>query len=420
MPLERFSLENYRCFKHRQEVELGRITVVLGRNNSGKSAAVRALQVLSTGIRTRSPYPLDLEHIDGLVPVFTDLIHGSRPHGRIRVAMGFRDADGQPFGVDAEVQNIADQGLQVVSQVDIHGGAETRSFTWEYSKDDVLGGEGRYESDGESSVLAFQGLVPAATDWEDSVGGISSISDKMRSEFDDIRYLGPFRRVPERFYRIPARRAASVGGQGERALGMLATDVLQGRGELSRQVNGLLERVLPGWRISIDNVGGGMYVPRFSSTEDPEVSVHIDDVGTGVGQVLPILIQRAADRMVPPEKPVIEIVEEPELHLHPSAHAEVADLYVEAARDTRVRFLAETHSETFLLRLRRRVAEGALAPEDLAIYFVEEGEGKAELHRIAVTRSGNVDYWPKGVFSEDFEEARALAVAQAGLGDDAR
>ena len=51
-------------------------------------------------------------------------------------------------------------------------------------------------------------------------------------------------------------------------------------------------------------------------------------------------------------------VEEPELHLHPSAHALVADLFLQAATSdgSRVRFLVETHSETFLLRLRRRIA----------------------------------------------------------------
>ncbi|MFC3999032.1 DUF3696 domain-containing protein [Nocardiopsis sediminis] len=420
MPLERFSLENFRCFKERQEVELGSITVVLGRNNSGKSAVVRALQVLSTGIRTESPYPLDLELVEGLSPTFTDLIHGSAPHGRIHVGMGFRDPEGRAFGIDAEVQNIDDQGIQVVSLLNLHGSTETRRFAWEYSANDVVGDGRRYEFEGTSSVLKFQGLLPTASSWKDSIGGIDSISEKMRLEFDDIRYLGPFRKVPERFYRMPARRAASVGGRGEKALGMLAADALRGRGELTREVNELLGRILPGWRIGIENIGAGMYVPRFYSTQDPEVSVHIDDVGTGVGQVLPILIQRAADRIHPPEGPVIEIVEEPELHLHPSAHAEVADLCVDAARETRVRFLVETHSETFLLRLRRRVAEGHLAPKDLAVYFVEEGEGRATLRRISVTRSGNVDYWPKGVFSEDFEEARALAVAQAGLGDDAR
>ncbi|GAA5008810.1 hypothetical protein GCM10025734_51420 [Kitasatospora paranensis] len=72
MSLERFSLENYRCFREKQEVELGKITVVLGRNNSGKSAVVRALPLLSIGIRGDSPYPLDL-----------DLVQGSTPRSRI-------------------------------------------------------------------------------------------------------------------------------------------------------------------------------------------------------------------------------------------------------------------------------------------------------------------------------------------------
>jgi hypothetical protein len=36
------------------------VTVILGRNNSGKSALVRAPVVFDTGIRTDSPAPLDL------------------------------------------------------------------------------------------------------------------------------------------------------------------------------------------------------------------------------------------------------------------------------------------------------------------------------------------------------------------------
>ena len=63
MALTRFSLENYRCFPDRQEVELGLVTVVLGRNNSGKSALVRAPLVFSTGFDGQPDLPLDLERL---------------------------------------------------------------------------------------------------------------------------------------------------------------------------------------------------------------------------------------------------------------------------------------------------------------------------------------------------------------------
>ncbi|GAA0377222.1 hypothetical protein Acor_30670 [Acrocarpospora corrugata] len=68
MPLVRFSIENYRCFPKAQELELRAITVVLGKNHSGKSALVRAPLVLQTGIRTDSPMPLDLDRLGGVRP----------------------------------------------------------------------------------------------------------------------------------------------------------------------------------------------------------------------------------------------------------------------------------------------------------------------------------------------------------------
>ncbi|MGY3203727.1 putative ATPase [Streptomyces sp. TE5632] len=195
---------------------------------------------------------------------------------------------------------------------------------------------------------------------------------------------------------------------------------MYGRGLIGREVNTLLESILPGWRLEVTDVGSGMYIPKLRSLRDPDLLVHIDDVGTGVVQFLPIVIQRAADRVESPAGPVIEIVEEPELHLHPSAHAAIADLYVDAVQESQVRFLVETHSENFLLRLRRRVAERKLAPEDVKIYFVEQTEGAATLRKIEVDALGNLDYWPRGVFAEDFEEVRALADAQANRINDAR
>ncbi|MCX4747044.1 DUF3696 domain-containing protein [Kitasatospora sp. NBC_01287] len=418
--LERFSLENYRCFRERQEVELGKITVVLGRNNAGKSAVVRALPLLSTGIRGDSPYPLDLDPIQGFTPSFTDLIHGLSPHGRIRMGASFGIEGGTILRATAEVQNIANQGIQLVSSLEISCGSEVTNLSWIPSRDAYSSEKRAYLVDGQERSVGFRGLLPDPADWPDSVGGVREVTRMIRAELDEIRYLGPFRKSPERFFRSPARASGSVGYRGERALGMLATDEMHGRGRIGREVNALLAGLLPGWRLEVTDVGSGMYVPKLRSLRDTDLVVHIDDVGTGVVQFLPIVIQRAADRVEPPAKPVIEIVEEPELHLHPSAHAAIADLYVDAVRDSQVRFLVETHSENFLLRLRRRVAERRLRAEDVKIYFVEQAEGSASLRKIEVDTLGNLDYWPRGVFAEDFEEVRALADAQANRIDDAR
>jgi predicted ATPase len=59
---------------------------------------------------------------------------------------------------------------------------------------------------------------------------------------------------------------------------------------------------------------------------------------------------------VPAQRDTLVIIEQPELHLHPSAQAVLADLFIKKSREG-VRFLVETHSEHILLRLQRRIAE---------------------------------------------------------------
>ncbi|HEV2634289.1 MAG TPA: AAA family ATPase [Actinocrinis sp.] len=59
-------LSNYRCFSDTQKIELKPITLVLGKNNSGKSALVRAPLVWSTGVQPNATVPLDLDLIRDL------------------------------------------------------------------------------------------------------------------------------------------------------------------------------------------------------------------------------------------------------------------------------------------------------------------------------------------------------------------
>jgi predicted ATPase len=217
-------------------------------------------------------------------------------------------------------------------------------------------------------------------------------------------------------YRLPARMPAGVGTSGEYAVGILASDVARRRGQLVRQINEGLADQISGWELDVVE-WGAMFSVVIKSRHDTSLSVNLADAGTGIAQELPIFVQRAMDVLDPPEHPVLEIIEQPELHLHPAAHAALADLYLHATRDTRVRFIIETHSETLLLRLRRRIAEGDYDPADLAIYFVDHQSGAATVNRINVGEDGGLDYWPAGVFSEDYDEARAIASAQLARRD---
>ena len=114
---------------------------------------------------------------------------------------------------------------------------------------------------------------------------------------------------------------------------------------------------------------------RDEDNQGEEQVYNLKDVGFGLSQVLPVLVQcyaGDASRTI--------ILEQPELHLHPRAQADLGDLLIDALGQGH-RFLIETRSEHLLLRLRRRIAETTVKPsaeverklqrDQLGVYFVE-------------------------------------------------
>lgn len=133
---------------------------------------------------------------------------------------------------------------------------------------------------------------------------------------------------------------------------------------------------------------------------DPPVLVSPRGVGFGVGQLLPIITQSLLSR------DGLMLVEQPEVHLHPRLQAEVGDLFIDAVVSGGAQLLVETHSEHLVLRLLRRVREGILDPEDLAILYVDlDDEGNAFVRRLGVDADGDLeDGWPGGFFDERLTE----------------
>ena len=136
-------------------------------------------------------------------------------------------------------------------------------------------------------------------------------------------------------------------------------------------------------------------------------SIPIQDCGTGILQSLPIVIRACQ----PAEKPTLVVLEEPESHLNPAAHAELCQLIVDSTKDdSNKRYLIETHSHTFILRLQRLLAEGKISPDDVALYFVQyhEEERSSQLERIEMKEDGSIPQWPTGMFEEVMEEILAI------------
>jgi predicted ATPase len=130
------------------------------------------------------------------------------------------------------------------------------------------------------------------------------------------------------------------------------------------------------------------------------VTVGLDDVGYGVSQVLPQLLALAGDSK-------LGLIEQPELHLHPRLQADLADLFIATTIGRERQLLVETHSESLLLRLQRRIREGSLDPAAIRILYVlpiRDGS-QSDVIQIQLAADGSfMSEWPHGFFEERFVE----------------
>lgn len=126
------------------------------------------------------------------------------------------------------------------------------------------------------------------------------------------------------------------------------------------------------------------------------------DVGYGISQVLPILTE-----LLLTETPRMALLQQPEVHLHPSAQAALGSLFCEIAARGR-QLVVETHSDHLMDRVRMDVRDGkiSLKPEDVSILFFERNDLSVKIHSIGLDKEGNILNAPQGYRRFFMEETR--------------
>lgn len=417
--LTRLAIENYRTFQRPEEIELAPLTVLIGRNSSGKSAISRLPLLLRRGLALDAQAPLELE-FDGhdFGASFVDVVYNRVPTRTI--TLGATASDGRhtvdlrvAVGYWSEFQLQALRGVRIASD-----GRALVDLEWN-NQGDPVGLGLRYRdltrAAGDAAEVAptFVGLLPVPhADWTgDRTAEILATYDALREALGSVVYLGPFRDAPPREMRLPESSVRDVGLRGGQAARALASDWLRAGASVLRRVGDFYREHLGGWQLDLERQGQSFSVV-LHPPNDPTVAVNLLDAGVGLSQVLPVVVQHELDRVLG-RAGGLDIVEQPELHLHPGVHGDLADLYIDAVGRDTTRFLIETHSENFILRIRRRIAEGTLPPDAVAIYWVNDAaEASPRVQRINIDAQGGIDFWPRGVFAEDLDEVRAIRAAQ--------
>jgi hypothetical protein len=149
-----------------------------------------------------------------------------------------------------------------------------------------------------------------------------------------------------------------------------------------------------------------------------KTEVSLQEVGVGISQVLPVILNAFGERNK------LIAIEQPEIHIHPALQAELGDVFIESALgENKNTFLLETHSEHLILRIMRRIREtsegeindwpdalreacpNGIRPEDVAVLYVQPGEDGAEVIELPVDANGEFTCdWPGGFFEERMKE----------------
>ena len=253
-----------------------------------------------------------------------------------------------------------------------------------------------------------------------NAGFIADLEAAYEAELNKVFYLGPLREFPKRDYLWARSRPTDVGQRGEKAVdAILAASAAGETRNLKRKAHHWqFQKMVAYWlrelglieSFEVEEIATGSN--RWQARVRTRVGaseVLLTDVGFGVSQVLPVVTLL---QYVPEGSTVV--LEQPEIHLHPLAQAGLADVIIQAAMHRRVQVILESHSEHLLLRLQRRIAEAAVSPDDVKLYFCDAPKGVSVLTPLDVDLLGNIRNWPDHFMGDAFGETAAAEIARLG------
>jgi hypothetical protein len=440
-------IKHFKSWEDTGPLGLRRLTGLFGTNSSGKTSILQLLLMLKqTAASSDRRQVLHTGDANSLVDVgtFQDLAHEHCLEAPLQVAMEWelpkqlvvRDP------TDSSRAELKTKSLRFEASLSAaHGSPQVDRFG--YTLDACRFGMVRvppesgkrgYELDcagpyvlsrrrGRPPVLrpdkfyAFPDEVVAAYQ---NAGFLRDLVLELERLLSGVAYLGPLRQYPRRRYVWAGEAPVDVGQRGERAVEALLAAASEGRtaplhpgrGGRCRPFEEFIARKLCGMGL-IDSFE---VRPIGENRKDYEVLVKvargesevlITDVGFGVSQVLPVLVLL----YYVPEGSVV-VLEQPEIHLHPSVQAALADVLVDAVNHQGIQVIVESHSEHLLRRLQRRMAEGALDPELAALYFCRMGAGKSRIEKLEVDLFGSISNWPVDFFGDEMGDLVAMAEAR--------
>ena len=449
--LTRLRFKNFKAWPDSGDIRLAPLTVLFGTNSAGKTSIPQLLLMLKqTAASPDRQRALQLGDSRSLVELgaYDDVVYRHDVARPLDIEIEWTAAD--PLTVQDSASGAAYAGDRLGFRVRIEADKRhqpiVNSFRYELSAEsgpviDVemrrAGGDRKFDLKSSRYMLVrqagraaplpepqrFYGFPDEVEAYYQNTAFTADLVLALEKQLGSIYYVGPLRDYPSRLYLWSGEIPEHVGIKGEKAV----EAILAGQDRSFSLAPGERRKSLPELVASRLRTMGlikdfhvsplGRHRKEYEvlvKTRSHMPDVKLTDVGFGVSQVLPVVVECF---YVPPQSVVI--FEQPEIHLHPRVQAELADLFIDAIRarengePRRCQFIIESHSEHFLRRLQRRIAEEEVSAEDTALYFVHTERDRARLEALDVDAFGNIRNWPQGFFGDEMEDLVARTKAQS-------
>jgi predicted ATPase len=433
-------VENFKAWKT-LDVKLGRVTGLFGTNSSGKSSLLQFLLMLKqTKNATDRGVVLDFGGPGQLVNLgsYRDVVHGHDINKvlswELQWSLPYQMKINDPAKKRTQVM-AADSGLAVQSMARVDNGMllsnylayQFSGFTFYLAPTRVGGSEFQLnvenppDSDfnfvhskelprsipGPIKTHLFPGQ--AKTHYQNA-GFLGQFETAYEAMMDSVYYLGPLREHPRREYSWSGAKPSDVGLRGERTIEVILSATMRNetRNVRAHSPARPFQEAIAYWlkelglihEFRVEEIGASTNLYRTLVRHDvnsPESL--LTDVGFGVSQVLPALVLL----YYVPEGSTI-LMEQPEIHLHPSVQSGLADAILTVAKSRKLQVIVESHSEHLLRRFQRRVAENTFPADEIKLYFCDSVGGESKLVDLDIDLFGEIRNWPRDFFGDEMHE----------------
>ncbi len=442
--LTQLNLNNFKAWRE-ADLRFGKVTGFFGANSAGKSSLIQFLLLLKqTKNATDRGLILDFGGPSDLVNLgtFSDVIHRHDKRSRASWRLGWSLADQLEISARrgaADGFRLTGNSLQTWCEVGL-----LRTKLWPYRLAYEFDGV-EFRVDSQKRSKANFKLDTNSTDFKfvRNRGRAWPLSPPVKTHLfpdevrylyqnahflndfelayeelmDSIYYLGPLREYPRRDYHWAGSSPTDVGQRGERTIDAIlaATRDEKMRSLGYRMRKKTFQEMLAYWlrklglihEFRVEEIAKGTNLYRATvKTFKSSPMIALTDVGFGVSQVLPALVLLY---YVPEGSTVM--MEQPEIHLHPSVQSGLADVILNISDVRNIQIIVESHSEHLLRRLQRRVAEQQASADDVRLYFVSSDGVEAQASDLCLNEWGEIENWPNNFFGDEMSEIAAITKA---------